>query len=507
MADGGMYGLQMQLLFGSFDDRIINESAAMDMFKFTTTDGNVAGVWKALYFGLYRTSVFIQQINAKPEIDLLSSQKRLNYIAQAKALRAAYYFYLVTIFNEPIFYNENTIPQDLLADLTNGKQEDFWNQLQKDLNEAIPDLTPKKELSPTDYGRITKGAAKSLLGKAMLYKHYHYYCKNGKKGTTEDIADLNVAKSALKGVIDANEYKLILPQSPKTRKDYLYALLSNSSYVPLPSENNIYPAENNDESIWEVQYSDERIAAGWLPGWQWSGALNCAYFSAQISSFRNQEVHPNFYFQCETTGVPAGFKIDPRVYASCYFDGDTLDFRPENKNYYNAGFKTGQNDKQLASTQKMTLPPETKSLGLKKYYFPVYNDKNAPKNDPVNRRVIRYADVLLMYSEVMHLLGDDGSGLAALNEVRGRVDMAPVSVLTKKAIIHERDIELAFESLRFFDLVRWSFDPEWGIDWFDIYKDQTIKGGNFTPGKNEYLPIPSGEIDLHNGKLVQNPGW
>jgi starch-binding outer membrane protein, SusD/RagB family len=102
---------------------------------------------------------------------------------------------------------------------------------------------------------------------------------------------------------------------------------------------------------------------------------------------------------------------------------------------------------------------------VKKYYFPVYYEADAPLNDPVNRRVIRFADVLLMYAEVTYLLGEGiNDGLQALNRVRARVDMPPVPALTKEAIIHERDVELALESHRWFDLVRWSFDPAWGIN-------------------------------------------
>jgi starch-binding outer membrane protein, SusD/RagB family len=508
MADGGMFGLQMQLVFGTFDDRIMFESTTLDEFKILPTDDNVSSMFQALYFGVYRTSKFLEQIYAKDYVEGMTVEMRKNYIAQVKALRAAYYFYLVVIFNEPVFYNELSIPQDLTADQSNATPEQFWNQIEKDLTEAIPDLTPKSALAPSDLGRVTRGGGNALLGKAMLYKHYYYYCKNGNKGSEDDVRDLNTAKAALKAVIDAGEYHLIQPLVPKTKNDYICALMSNTSYVDLPSENNTYQSENNDESIWEVQYSDERINAGWLPGWQWSGALNCAYFSVQISSYKNQEVHPGLYYAAETAGVPAGFLRDPRIYAACYFEGDTLDFRPANEPYYNKLF-SGAYVKKVAVSRKLTLSPETKYLGLKKYYYPVYNEMNAPKNDPVNRRVIRYADVLLLYAEVMHLLGDDGSGLAALNQVRARVDMPPVAVLTKPAIIHERDMELCLETHRFFDLVRWSFDPDWGIDFDAIYQDQCSPTGTsaFVVGKNEYLPIPFTEIDINHGKLKQNPNW
>jgi len=66
--------------------------------------------------------------------------------------------------------------------------------------------------------------------------------------------------------------------------------------------------------------------------------------------------------------------------------------------------------------------------------------------------------------------------------------------------MHEREVELGFEWLRFFDLVRWSLldDP-----WIDI--EETLP--YFEQGKNEYLPIPLAEINLARGALKQNPGW
>jgi hypothetical protein len=146
---------------------------------------------------------------------------------------------------------------------------------------------------------------------------------------------------------------------------------------------------------------------------------------------------------------------------------------------------------------------------LKKYYFPVYFEEEAPYNAPTNRNYIRYADVLLMYAEVQYLLGDDGSGLAALNEVRQRVGMPDVGALTPQAIIHERDVELCTEGHRFLDLIRWSFDEEFATPWGDI--EWGINSANtinpFEVGKNEYLPIPLREINLGRGTLEQNPGW
>jgi hypothetical protein len=80
--------------------------------------------------------------------------------------------------------------------------------------------------------------------------------------------------------------------------------------------------------------------------------------------------------------------------------------------------------------------------------------------------------------------------------------MPPVAALTRTAIMHERDVELALEGHRFLDLVRWSFDPLWNIKWYDL-----LGNSSFTVGKNEYLPIPLEEINKNHGQLKQNPGW
>ncbi len=216
------------------------------------------------------------------------------------------------------------------------------------------------------------------------------------------------------------------------------------------------------------------------------------------------------YFAFEdVTGHPAGFTKDPRTYASLFIDGERLHF-VEGEAYYDKFYLSGLNNKRVAYSRGLNRPGQPSlGFGPKKYAYPMYNDKAAPNNAPFNHRLIRLADVMLMYAEVMYLLGDDGSGLNALNAVRARVDMPAVDALTTEAIIHERDVELAFEGFRYMDLVRWSLDPQWGINWDEI--EWGINEANsvnpFVVGKNEFLPIPLTEINVNRGMQEQNPGW
>ena len=506
LADRGMYGLQFQLMNGTWEDRTLFETTNRDNLSIiSSSSGEVGAVWRAMYFGLYRTSDFLRKSYDRPDIEGFKEETRIKYEAEVRALRAMYYFHLVTYFKSPIYYDETpeTFPVDYNVNFTNGDPIQFWDKMEEDLEFAIANLSRKSEYPDADLGRVTRGGANALLGKAMLYKYYHYHFRMGTEGGAEAQAELAIARDAFLDVMNSGEYELVMPKAPKTRKDYMMALLSNTAYLDVPSENNTYKSENNIESLWEVQYSDERIQGGWLPGWQWSGSLNTQYFSPHSNSYKNHEIHPDWFYACDSVGTPAGFDRDPRAYASCYLDGDTMHFDTENA--YFRKFNSFIHTKRIAVGRGLDHPGQpTVSFGMKKYYFPIYDEPgtSSPNNDPTNRKVIRYADVLLMYAEVMFLLGDDGTGLAALNQVRARVDMAPVPVLTRDAIIHERDIELAFESIRWNDLVRWSFDPAWGINW-----DEILGPGIFIEGRNEYFPIPLTEIDVNNGALKQNPGW
>jgi hypothetical protein len=508
----GMHGRVYPLIFGVWDDRTLFETTGRDRLTTTSSDGEMEQIFDELYMGLYRTSKVLEQLYEKG-VDGIENMTEDNYnyiAAQAKALRALYYFKLVTVFDKPFFYNEESIPQDLLEPLTNADQMMFWDQLEKDLDEAIPQLKSKSEIPNSDIGRISSGAAKALLGKALLYKHYYYHTRFGEKGSAQDLADLEKAASSFREVITSGEYQLVMPMEPKSREDYLYALLSNSAYRDLVAGQNVYKAENNEESVWEVQFSDEPMLQNnpWLPGYFSSGSLNMQFFSPHNTSYRNIEGHPAMFYEFETDGAPVPFDRDPRAYATFYFDGELMDFDPESPYY--TGIIPGVNYKKIAAARDLNVPSGTVGLPVKKHYFPVYwEGENAPFNDPNNKRLIRYADVLLMYAEVMYILGDDGSGLNALNEVRARVDMPAVPALTPESIIHERDVELAYEYHRWFDLVRWSFDPEWRIEWSEL--EWGIDGLNsinpFVVGKHEFLPIPLKEIDLSNGLLEQNPGW
>ena len=122
-----------------------------------------------------------------------------------------------------------------------------------------------------------------------------------------------------------------------------------------------------------------------------------------------------------------------------------------------------------------------------------------------HRRLIRYADVLLMAAEALNENGKQADALTYLNAVRARARQGNTGILPditttdqsglRDIIFNERRHELAMEGWRFWDLVRTGRAA------------QVLGPLGFVPGKHELLPVPQSEIDISQGSLAQNPNW
>lgn len=130
-----------------------------------------------------------------------------------------------------------------------------------------------------------------------------------------------------------------------------------------------------------------------------------------------------------------------------------------------------------------------------------FRRNNCGDNSDSNIVVLRYAEILLMHAEAANELGDSGTALVSLNEVRNRAGLDDFesgdTEAIRQAIYHERRVELALEGDRFYDLVRQGRAAE----------VLTAHGTQFTAGVNEVFPIPQNQINLSNNVLVQNTGY
>lgn len=144
-----------------------------------------------------------------------------------------------------------------------------------------------------------------------------------------------------------------------------------------------------------------------------------------------------------------------------------------------------------------------------------------PTRGPLNYKLIRYSDVLLMFAEAACESNDLGAAKSALEMVRSRVRGSNSAILPafpygnysdnqadlRAAIRHERRVELAMEGHRFFDLIRWGIAAQ-VMNAYKTNESETVKAHmmDFETGKHELFPIPESERNL-NPKLEQNPNY
>jgi len=136
---------------------------------------------------------------------------------------------------------------------------------------------------------------------------------------------------------------------------------------------------------------------------------------------------------------------------------------------------------------------ETPRYNGKVYVPSIYNHTTGPAGCEQNIRIMRYAEVLLMNAEAAIHTGDDAA--TPLNDVRDRAGLDPISSPTIEDVWNERQLELAGEQDRYWDVIRTG-------------RAATIFGPlGFVTGKHELYPIPQTQIDLAGDLLEQNPNW
>jgi hypothetical protein len=149
-------------------------------------------------------------------------------------------------------------------------------------------------------------------------------------------------------------------------------------------------------------------------------------------------------------------------------------------------------------------------------FFRKYGEHNIRADqrwdNPINYRVLRYADVLLMQAEALNEQGGASAGQALqyINQVRARVNLPPVAgsgAALRDLILRERMFELGLESSRWNDLRRHQLLTQASAQAaLPELRTHDPDFSRFTPGKSERLPIPTTERNL-NPNLPQNPGW
>lgn len=401
----------------------------IDEMIHTPMNQQLRDIWGWMYAGVNRSN-YIMQFENKTDFD-----GKENVIAQTRFLRAYYYFELVKFFGDVPLIRDRVVEFGDERDIQKAPKEEVYALMEEDLIYASNNLP----LQQSEVGRITRGAAQALLGKVYLYQE-----------------KFSEAAAILEEVIDSGVYDLLTDYSTMFENDN----------------------ENNIESVFEVQYTDEE-GAGF-------GCLQCSEGNVAVgfNGIRNYNgpiFESGFSFNVPTQEVVDAFEDGDNRLDTAILDidawaeetGATFDIGYKHTGYYNRKYISRQGDANIG---------------------------DANLTNPNNYRSIRFADVLLMAAEALNRGGiNDSQALIYLNRVRERAfgntdnNLSVGGVGLTNAIYQERRVELVGEGHHFFDLVRTGRAAS------------EIDG--FQSGKHEVFPIPLIEIELAGGQWEQNPGY
>lgn len=498
----------------------------MFLATYTDRDGTIQAHWQTFYDGIHRVNTFIRSVKGMRGI--ITDEQINEYVAEAKFLRAMFYFSLTDLFGGVPYYDESTNVNEEFMNLKQPRSslEEVRAHILEDLDEAIKYLPV--EHAASEYGRATKGAAYALRGKVHLYDKEWQSAIN-------DFEEIVYNKS----------------------NNYGYALDDDYARVF-----KLYNGAKSPETVFSIQ---NKSGVGTEYGMQIQALMGCrgAYGSCWNNTvpstqlvdmyefkdgrpFNWDEIFPGYNamtpeqrkellsVEMDGSGTIVGLREadtakilsaytcrDPRLMATVivpysHYMGNIgrttnvdLIFALDHNLAGNANGGTIQNNAGWVSYLYRKFVTEGDQGGA------ISNRLHTPFAFPL----IRFADVLLMLSEAYNEAGQLDKAVTEFNKVRARVGMPGLNsgpawmVVSNKEqmaerIRKERAVEFAGEGLRFSDLRRWGYEIAHKTlnneDAVNIY-GEPIYTHLFTE-RDMLWPIPGVERE-RNKELTQNPGW
>jgi hypothetical protein len=458
-------------------------------------DGYVETRWKERYRGIQRVNRIMEGADGVTDIN---EDYKARLLAEAKFLRAFFYFDLVYLFGDVPFLTASLNPEDTTpTEGADGEKEAseatkrtdksiIMDAIVKDLADAATNLP--NTYSSEDLGRVTKGAALSMKARILLYQE-----KWGE------------AAIAAKEVMDLGIYTI----HPSYSEMFTYEGIGNSEVIFDLQE----VKDSDNQWNFTVQNYGPNSAGGWSSGCPMQSLVDSYECTDGKTIAKSALFDPNNPYA----------NRDPRMSYSILYPGN--DWRDGVFNtipgatYPGKGIVSGDD---LTDGTGGQWNKTATGYNWLKYISEDDIDNGDYWNGSIHYILIRYAEVLLTYAEAKVENGDiDQSVYDAINEVRQRADVNMPVVIAGKSqdelrtiLRRERRVELAFEGLRLMDIRRWKIAedvmpgvPE-GLTYTDSKgKQVTLSWGTRVFDKNKHYvwPIPQAEIDITH--IQQNPGW
>jgi hypothetical protein len=431
--------------------------------QFSSSHGYLEGIWQAAYAGINRANVVIDRVPTVP----MDETRRNQVIAEAKFLRALHYYWLAGLFGGvPLALEETRTIQE--EPLPRATAQETWAQITKDLTEAAAVLPTS--WGSADYGRATKGAALTLLGKAYLQS------------------------AAMVPELSGNNQQAVMA----------FREVMTLGYALDPNYASLFDGTN--ERSREIIFSIQNVRAPGLGGriTEWFAPRTSPAIFPGGAQNQLQAERP-FY----ESYLPSDVRKEGTWLTSFENAGKTITWA------WTSGI-------QSSSRYGSTGPVPDKYLDLS-------GTEGAEEPDVI---LLRYADVLLSLAEAINeASGPTAEAYALVNQVRARAKVPPLTPGLGKqafenALYVERRWELALEMHGIFDMRRnWDFatslveanllaarsvaqggrNANASPFTSSVEKVTTDHSANIDP-KWKLYPIPARACEL-NPALTQNPGW
>ena len=395
--------------------------------------------WRDWYYTINVCNYVLSRVGQ----DYKAVSEQLQRIAgQALFLRGLAYYNLAGYYQNPAlivdYESYSTLNGLYASNVEEGDQDPndqydrVMDQVEQDFAEAI-ELLPSKELGGEwAKGRATKGAAAGFYARALMMRHKY-----------------DDALTVLKAIINGQygTYKLMANYGDNFREGSAY--------------------ENNDESLFEVQFldygtqgtDDEWTPVNTSPNATQGHAIESNFGPGDSGGWADLSASPWLYqlFKKERT---TDNSLDPRLYWTI----GTYEPEWEGFEYGNVCYtETMTADAPVVTNNNYGGLPIAKNTNLR---TGLYNKVVTGLHCGINLRLMRYADVLLRAAECENeISGPTQQAIDWINQVRNRAKLASLQLAdfdTKDKLFEqianvERPKEFGCETGRGFDLIRWGF--------------------------------------------------
>jgi len=455
----GAYSRWLHILYVSRSDEGYSESPnpyfqSYSNFLTKSYNDDAAEAIKFTWIDLYKGIFWANQVIYNSENIDMDEDLKSRIVGEAYFLRGLHYFNIAAVYGRGAL---------MLNPFAGGEapevveQSGLYEQARKDFDEAIKRL-PAYYSELKNLGRTTEGAARGMRIKVLMQER-------------------NWAEAGA-------ECRTLFAMK-NSGGQALYSLAANYK------DNFSQAGDNNAESIFEVQYAPG-LQSGVEVGCNRAKFMGIPYEGLSwADAYPRKSLYNEFLLEKTIANKP-----DPRLkHTLAYYDASN-----PNEVFYGKTWDQMSLNRNMVYWKKYT-----------NYETATVEDYNSG----INFRVVRLADIYLLYAEALNELNRTAESYEYINKVRRRVGMPDLEnstvfagigsdkVKMKAQLMHERTCELGGESTRWFDLDRWGmFENAADVSWL---KNRDADFDNFIIGVSGRFPIPHHEISLV--PITQNPGY